>query len=158
MSMEQIAQLLRNSRRLNIFAWIVLVVVPAFFLLGLQQLLRWKEDLSHPGSEMVLYILLVLAIIVPACGLLIARIEKKRYRRGTSDAKTPWHLFLGFSVFQMFLIYIIYVLATIATISGSDSSYLIFYAIAIIWSLICWPRKRACEKLQEEMKSAGVNQ
>ncbi len=156
--MKQLETIVRNTGQLNMVAWVVLGILPALLLLWGHKILNPTGDLFDPDCDVLGYLLLIPAAAIPLIGLLVSRRESAKYLKGTSASKTPWHLYLSIGVFQMFLIYVVYLIAFLASFrAGAFSCMVYFYTIALVWSAICWPRKRAYEKLQNRIGTPHPN-
>jgi hypothetical protein len=144
----------KQLRLLKAASWLVYVVMPIVWLLAAQFLISGGMS-PKAGRELVLYLLLAVAIIEPATGLLITRIGIENYRKGKSPSKTPAHLFLSVSVFQMFMVQNIYFFGFIAFLLTDEFKHLLyFYPVGVAWSLVCWPRSEKYTRLLERLKRA----
>lgn len=144
--------LLSSNRRLNVFAWLVYGVFPLACLFGVKYLVSISKVQTPKEPNSLLFVLLAAGAVIPAIGMIITRHEIRKYRQGLSDSKEPWHLFLSISVFQMFMITISPAMGFIWSVFARNiQHYLYFLIITIVWSIICWPRKRAFDKLLSEL-------
>lgn len=150
-------KLLRNLTRLNLLAWVVLVLFPLAIFLVTWHFLGSAQGRPLSGRAGFPYLPLVVALVIPAIGLLIVGREVRLYRAGKSVSKTPWHLFLSVSVFQMFMITIVYVAGVVWSFYTRALSHIVyFYGIALVWALVCWPRSHSYEMLKARISKSAI--
>lgn len=146
---ELYAKELRKSRLL---ALAMLVAAPLIYLV-VALLVRVPVQLGGE-MDMMFYILWTLAVIEPAFGLVIARVQLAMYRSRRNSAMSPAQLFTNLSLIKMAMAEAVYIFGLVVyLVSGDIARMLAFYPVGIIWSLVYWPRRSSLGKFRKEMEA-----
>ena len=141
----------REFKKSQALAVALLVVAPAVYLLVAYAI---QID-SRTGGEadMLFYILLIVAIVEPAVAPLIRRFHLNRYRTGGTSRMSPGQLFTSISVIEFVLVELIYIYGLVVyIITGDMMRMLSFYPVALIWSVVYWPRRSAWDKFSRAIE------
>ncbi len=141
----------KELRKTKLIAFLLLVLAPVVYLL--------IAFLIHPSrqgdgeTEMVFYILFVLALFQPAILPVMGQFQIRSYRSSASQGMSPGQLFTSMSIIKYAFIESIYLYGfVIYLISGDIEKMWYFYPLGVIWSAIHWPRQSSWEKFQKSLE------
>ncbi len=141
----------KEFKKSKVLAVALLVVAPVVYLLVAYAI----EIAPRTGGEvdMLFYILLIVAIVEPAVAPLIKRFHLNRYRTGGTSRMSPGQLFTSISVIEFVLIESVYIYGLVVyIITGDMMRMLSFYPVALIWSVVYWPRRSAWDKFSRAIE------
>lgn len=141
----------REFKKSLALAVALLVVAPAVYLLVAYAI---QIDPRTGGEvDMLFYILLIVAIVEPAVAPLIRRFHLNRYRPYGTSRMSPGKLFTNISVIEFVLVELIYIYGLVVyIITGDMMRMLSFYPVALIWSVVYWPRRSAWDKFSRAIE------
>ncbi len=138
-------------KKSKVLAVALLIVMPAVYLLVACMI----QIAPRTGGEvdMLFYILLIVAIVEPAVAPLIKRFHLNRYRTGGTSRMSPGQLFTSISVIEFVLIESVYIYGLVVyIITGDMMRMLSFYPVAMIWTVVYWPRRSAWDKFSQAIE------
>jgi len=130
----------------------MLIAAPAAYLIVVKIL----QVAPKIGGEMdmMFYILLIVAAVQPATGLLIERFHVKNFRVSRNSRMSPAQLFTSISLIKFALVESVYLYGLIVYIvSGSITRMLYFYPVGAVWSVAYWPRHSTREKFRQAIEA-----
>ncbi|MCK4858270.1 MAG: hypothetical protein KAT58_09900 [candidate division Zixibacteria bacterium] len=135
----------REFKKSKALAIALLVVAPVVYLLVACMI---QIDPRTGGEvDMLFYVLMIVAMVQPAAALLIKRFHLNRYRPDGTSRMSPGQLFTSISVIEFILVESVYIYGLVVyIITGHMMRMLSFYPVAVIWSVIYWPRRSAWDK------------
>lgn len=141
----------REFKKSQALAVALLVVAPAVYLLVAYVI---QIDPRTGGEvDMLFYILLIVAIVELAVAPLIRRFHLNRYRPYGTSRMSPGQLFTSISVIEFVLVELIYIYGLVVyIITGDMMRMLSFYPVALIWSVVYWPRRSAWDKFSRAIE------
>ncbi|TET95791.1 MAG: hypothetical protein E3J26_02215 [Candidatus Zixiibacteriota bacterium] len=141
----------REFKKSQALAVALLVVAPAVYLLVACVI---QIDPRTGGEvDMLFYILLIVAMVEPAVAPLIRRFHLNRYRPYGTSRMSPGQLFTSISVIELVLVELIYIYGLVVyIITGDMMRMLSFYPVALIWSVVYWPRRSAWDKFSRAIE------
>lgn len=132
---------LKRYRFVRILALFMLVVAPVIYLI-VALAIPEKPGAPEPGTKLMLYGLLVIAIVEPIFYPLIERFHMKQVRPARSRKMMVEQLYVTLSIIKMALVEAIYIYGLVAyLITYEMDKMLYFYPIGIIWSAVYWPTR-----------------
>ena len=146
---ELYAKELRKSRWL---ALALLVAAPLIYLIV--ALVLSMPPVVGGEQDMMFYILWIVALIEPAMGLVIERVQVSLYRGRRESAMQPAQLFTSISLIKMAMTEAVYIFGLVVYLmSGDIARMLAFYPLGVIWSLIYWPRQGAVDRFRTRLEA-----
>lgn len=141
----------KSPLALTIIQWALLVAAPLFYLL-VASIIGAQDHELQPGSDMIYYILIIIAMVQPLVYVLLERFHIANYKRSQVSAMQPGQLLFNLMIIRFALIEAIYIYGLVNFFITHDfSRILIFYAIGIVWTVIYWPtaerRQRILDKI-----------
>lgn len=141
----------REFKKSLALAVALLVVAPAVYLLV--ACVIQIDPRTGGEADMLFYILLIVAIVEPAVAPLIRRFHLNRYRPYGTSRMSPGQLFTSISVIEFVLVELIYIYGLVVyIITGDMMRMLSFYPVALIWSVVYWPRRSAWDKFSRAIE------
>jgi len=139
-------------RKAKFLALAILVLAPAIYLVVASiYSVPYRSGGEH---DMMFYILFLVAVCQPALLFLIERSQIESYRRNSQTGMRPEQLFFTISIIKFAVIEAIYVFGLlIYLVSGDVARMLAFYPVAIVWSVIVWPRRSTVEKFKQRLEA-----
>ena len=132
----------KNFGMLKLIRFSMLVAAPPIYLL-IASVIRVEGATARVTDLFLLYLLLVISIVQPAIGFLIARYKLSGMRRELLTAASGSALFMSISLVKMALVEAIYVYSFIVFLLSEDIvNMLYFYPVGVVWSVVLWPRKK----------------
>ena len=141
----------REFKKSKVLAVALLIVAPVVYLLVAYAI---QIDPRTGGeADMLFYILMIVAIVEPAVAPLIKRFHLNRYRTGGTSRMSPGQLFTSISVIKFVLIESVYIYGLVVyIITGDMMRMLSFYPVAMIWTVVYWPRRSAWDKFSRAIE------
>ena len=150
--MEWDQGLRREFRKTVVLAVFMLVVNPVVLL----ALAVFLDVPARPGgeSDMMFYMLLMVAIASPAAAPIVERFHISRYRSDKTSRMSPGQLLTSISIMKFAFMEAAYVCGLIVYFASGDMmSMLSFYPIGIAWSVFFRPRRSSWEKNVERIET-----
>lgn len=139
---------LRRFRFVKMLTIFMLVVAPVIYLIVAYSIPA-GELAVEPGTDLMFYGLLIIAIIEPAIYPLIERFHLNQRRPAAHKQMMVEQLYVTLSIIKMALVEAIYIYGLVAyLVTHEMDKMLYFYPIGIIWSLIYWPTRDRFEKFR----------
>ena len=136
-----------NFRLLRIIAWIMLGVMPLFYL-ALSYFVRVYPTVGDAEKSLVTNILLIVAVVALALLPLVERIQISAYRAQKNPKMTPAQLFFTLSMIKIASVEAVYILGLVVyLVTGEPMRMYYFYPVGIAWSLVYWPRPSSFDAL-----------
>jgi len=141
---------LKKSRMAGI---VLLIVMPIMYLIVAMVISRAPDTGGH--SDLMFYMLLIVAMSSPAMALLIQRIQVQSYRKRPSSRMTPEQLYFVVSIMKMAFAEVVFLYGLVVyLVAGGMDRMLIFYPIGLAWAAIFWPTRNRFETFITEAKRA----
>ena len=137
---------LKRFRFVKWLAIFMLIVAPVIYLIVAYSIPA-RELAKEPGTDLMFYGLLVIAIIEPVAYPLIERFHLSQVRPRAHQAMMVEQLYVTLSIIKMALIEAIYIYGLVAyLVTHAMDRMLYFYPIGIIWSVVYWPTRDRFER------------
>lgn len=139
---------------LRVIAKIVLVAMPAIFLVVAYLISDNAGRFRGEGIEFVAFMLLIVATFTPIVGRIVDRSHIASFRSRSNNKMTAGNLFFMISIIKIGLAEFGYFLGLVGVLLGMEMTRMLwFYPIAIIWSYIYWPRESSFEKFLTQVEN-----
>jgi hypothetical protein len=137
---------LKRFRFVKMLALFMLVVAPVIYLI-VATAIPEKQASPEPGTKLMLYGLLVIAVVEPVLYPIIERFHLSQARTTRGRKMPVEQLYVTLSIIKMALVEAIYIYGLVAyLITYEMDKMLYFYPIGIIWSAIYWPTRDRFER------------
>ncbi|MCP4685227.1 MAG: hypothetical protein GY867_07235 [bacterium] len=140
-------------KKAKILAFAILVAAPLIYLLVAAFLDR--EMFATEGvSDMLAYMLLVVAMVQGGLVKVIERFQIQSYRRNPQPSATPAQFFVSVSIVTMAMIESAFLLGLVVFLLTGDYLHLLrFYIIGAAWAVFCWPRRAKFNEFIEKLQT-----
>ena len=134
----------------RILAFALLVGSPVVMLIVSQVV---ASEIAPAANDLLLYLLLVVAMIQPALGVVLERMWINGYKSNNKTNMEPAQLLTSLSIVRMALVEAVYIYGLVVfVITGDFVSMLWFYVVGIIWTSLYWPRRSQLERWLERIE------
>ena len=104
-------------------------------------------------SDMLAYILLVIAMLQGVLVKVIERFQVQSYKRQKERSASPAQFFVSVSIITMAMIETVYLFGLVVFLLTGDYMHLVrFYIVGVGWTLYLWPRRGKFERFLEELR------
>jgi len=136
--MNEVAETQFKTARILAFA--IMVVAPVIYVIIAMVL---NLPLKSGGEiDMLFYILLIVAFVQPAAGLIIERHQVSAYRTRSDTKMTPAQLLTTIMIIKTAIVEAVFIYGLVVyLLSGDLQRMLIFYPVGAVWAAIHWPRR-----------------
>ena len=132
---------LKEFNKSRLLALVIGVVAPILYLVIAHQM---KTRVGQPGghTDMVFYILLVVACLEPLLIPLIERFQLSAYRSKNHGTMSPAQLATSMVIIRMAVVASAFIYGLVSFIlSGELTRMYYFYPIGAVWMVVHWPRR-----------------
>ncbi len=142
----------RQFNTVRIIAIMMLVVAPLVYA-AITFFVRPMEAIDSGSSKMLLYILLIVAVVMPASYPIIERVQLANFRKTRSASKmTPAQLYTTQQVTRFAIIEAVFIFALVVYfVTSQDDWFWYFYPIGVFWTVQAWPTETKFEKYLEKV-------
>ncbi len=140
----------------KVLAVVTLVCAPISYYLIASQILSEGQTQGAAGGhvDMMFYILILISLVSPTVLPLVERAQVSKYRSDASSNASPAQLMTTFYITKFAFIEATFLYGMIIFFMTRDiERMLIFYPIAILWSVIYWPRKKKMLQTLERLET-----
>ena len=139
-------------KRVKLIAFSMLVFSPiAYAVIGY---ILDIEPRTGGEFDMMLYILLMVAIVQPALGKIIARYQVDAFRKNPEAKMTRDQVYLSLAMIEMAFVDAIYLYGLLQVLLTADyNRMLYFYPIGIAWTFMVWPKRSNFEEFVNKMET-----
>jgi len=142
----------KEYAKTRIVGYALLLGMPVMYLVVAMLVDRDPEIGGH--TDMMFYILLIIATVSPASAALIQRVQVQSYRKQSDTKMNPGQLFFAITLIMMAFAEAVYLYGlVIYLVSGDFVRMLAFYPIGLAWTVAYWPTRNRFETF-----IAGVKQ
>jgi hypothetical protein len=136
-----------------VLAGALVILAPAIYL-SVATIIKPQEAMfDAAGTQLLITLLLVVAIIQPALALLIERFQIRSLMTSRSTAMTAASLFQSISLIKLAFVEAIFIYGLVAyLVSGNVAPMFWLYLVGAIWAAIYWPRRSRFEDFLKKVK------
>jgi hypothetical protein len=140
-------------KRLTLIVTAILILAPVAYL-ALVYIWPANEHLVAEPSQVILYLLYVIALIDPAKSFIVKRASIAKIRGTRPPSEYVSKRFEALVIIRCASVGAVYLYGLLWFIlSGQTSQLYFFYAIGVLWSLMRWPRKQEYFDFVQEAKA-----
>lgn len=140
-------------RTVRLIAFAMLVAAPILYLV-VGSLLEMQELAEEGTSDMVMYILLIVALAQGGLVKLLQRFQIKTFRKNPRTGSTAAQLYVTLSINTAAMVEAVFLFGLVVfLLTGNIVNMVWFYIIGAVWAVVYWPRREKFERFLQEMKT-----